>query len=756
MLWRRLWRGRSPKDQKPIEPGNASTEPGEPRSANAKEKAGVKGDSPIASPDQDAFGIDPFAKAIAQSVMSANAGEGLVYAVNGVWGSGKSSAVNLVLYHLSEAVEQQKIVITAFNPWWFSGAEALTMSFFQEFRATVGKSLSESAREAMASIGSRVSSAGPLLGGLAALAAMPAAGAAIAGGATLLEKLTQFDTTVEKEHQKLAKALAEQDKKFLIVLDDIDRLGTDDALQVFKLIKSVGRLPNVIYLLAFDRHLAEQMVAERFPAEGPSYLEKVIQGAFDLPEPDAEDLKQQLLATVGDVMGAPSEDKMQRFWNLFYDIVAPLLKTPRDTVRLSNAVTVVWPAIGEDVDRADFLAIEAIRLFLPSVHKAVRAHPEMLTDLQPEPNYNQQNLAEEYESVFVSALPPEQRDYAKRALRRLFPRLDAIWANLWRAGEENWQRDRLICSSTHFPTYFAFGVVNDAITAKESNALVAQAGTEDATAKALLAYLKMPRRKGGTRAALALQDLAARASDIEEAHIPQFLVDLFSVADKLDLKVDAGRGFNNYGSNQLRIHWLLNSLLMDRFDVPMRSAFVRDAAPHAAIGWLVSFSSRCKSIKEKRGTKEDEGHDNPVDDDTTEWLFDLSRDRLREAAESGALYDHQDLIYLLFRWRDRTTIDEVRAWTDGQLDNDRFVVAIAEDAIQESWSHGMGDGTFLGDRVARRTEYVNLTSLSELVDVDRLKERIRSLAEQKALDEEANAILARFMATPERDPGRLE
>jgi len=231
---------------------------------------------------------------MARSIQEADTRDGLVYAVNGVWGSGKSSAVNLILHHLAEPIASGKIVATAFNPWWFSGAEALTVSFFQELRATVGKSLDEKAREALASIGSRVSSASPLLGGLAALIATPAVGAAVAGGATLIEKLTRFDSTVEKEHRKLVDALSAQDKKFLIVLDDIDRLTTDDALQIFKLIKSVGRLPNVIYLMAFDRTLAEKMVSERFPAEGISYLEKVIQGAFDLPTPDPDDLRNQL------------------------------------------------------------------------------------------------------------------------------------------------------------------------------------------------------------------------------------------------------------------------------------------------------------------------------------------------------------------------------------------------------------------------------------------------------------------------------
>jgi predicted KAP-like P-loop ATPase len=86
----------------------------------------------------------------------------------------------------------------------------------------------------------------------------------------------------EKLHAELTRVLYEQKKRFLIVIDDIDRLAPEEALLMFRLVKSIGRLPNVIYLLVFDRHLAEAIVAERYPSEGAHYLEKIIQAGFDM------------------------------------------------------------------------------------------------------------------------------------------------------------------------------------------------------------------------------------------------------------------------------------------------------------------------------------------------------------------------------------------------------------------------------------------------------------------------------------------
>lgn len=713
----------------------------------------VLGDTPIRSPEHDAYGLDPIARAIARSVSASDANEGLVYAVNGPWGSGKSSVINLIQHHLSEDISAGRIASTAFNPWWFSGAEALTVSFFQEMRAIVGKSVDEQTREAIANLGGRLSAAGPLLGGLASLIASPAAGAAVAGGAAMIEKLTRLDSTVEAEYRKIAAALSAQDKKFLIVIDDIDRLSTDDALQIFKLIKSVGRLPNVIYLLAFDRGLAEKMIAERFPAEGGAYLEKIIQGAFELPIPDPDDLKDQLLESVGKVMGAPPDEKMQRFWNLYYDIVAPLIKTPRDVVRLSNSVKVSWPSVEGNVDRADFLAMESLRLLAPAVHQAIRNNGSILTGTAPDAMRDQKEARQEYDGLFVDIVPSPQRETIKRALRRLFPRLEAVWSNMFHTGDRRWWRDRLICAPEHFPTYFSFGVINGGITAIESDALIAASGTSGATAESLLRFLEAPRRKGGTRAALALQELTNRAGDIPKKNIPHLLREVFEIADKLDAKEDNERGFGGLGSNETRIHWLLNNLLLDRLDLAVRSDLIRDAAPYASLAFLVSLSDRCKSIKEDRGTDKDRGYENLVDDDTVDWLFELSLERLRSAAASGSLVETANLSGILYRWRDRSSADEVRTWTDAQIKNDLFVIALAKDVIQESWSYAMGGFGSLGDRVSRKTEYVNLKPMEPMLDIDRFQERVSTLLESGQLSSDDQAALERFQNAPKRDPG---
>src|SRR5580704_3711231 len=91
-------------------------------------------DKPISEPSEDRYGIDPFASALAASIGKMAAPEGTVIALNGPWGSGKSSAVNLVLHHLEKA-SSEEITVINFACWWFRGEEQLALAFFRELYA---------------------------------------------------------------------------------------------------------------------------------------------------------------------------------------------------------------------------------------------------------------------------------------------------------------------------------------------------------------------------------------------------------------------------------------------------------------------------------------------------------------------------------------------------------------------------------------------------------------------------------------------
>jgi predicted KAP-like P-loop ATPase len=487
-------------------------------------------DKPISEPSEDRFGINPFARALALSIRRLASPEGTVVALNGPWGSGKSSAVNLILHHLKDAIDAEEIVAINFACWWFRGEEKLALAFFRELYSGLGPKLGKRFKKVLPKLGARLLRAGSVVGPGIDLAGGAGAGTVAAGAMNWLSGFVQQNDSVEKLHAELAGTLAEQERRFLIVIDDIDRLAPDEALLMFRLVKSVGRLPNVVYLLVFDRQLAEAIVAERYPTEGPHYLEKIIQAGFDIPEPRRDDLRQQLLEQVGAICGSPGPDDVVRFMNVFYDVVAPEIRTPRDLIRLANGLAVTWPAVGAEVDRADFVGLEVLRLLRPSVYRALRANKDRLIGTtQSGMHRSQQEQRGEYDKILLDTIDPRDQERLRRGLMRLFPRLEAIWSNMHYSDDSEWSRQRRVCAGDHFDSYFRFSIGDDILPRSEIDQLVAQAADQAFITRSLRKALTVTRSGGGTKAALILDELNLHADSVADENVGPLLAAIFGL-----------------------------------------------------------------------------------------------------------------------------------------------------------------------------------------------------------------------------------
>jgi predicted KAP-like P-loop ATPase len=714
----------------------------------AIEQSPLSADRPISSPQEDIYGLDPFSSTIARSIETMSAPDGVVLAINGRWGSGKSSAINLILHHLRPAIEGDNLRVLQFNPWWFSGPEALTLAFFRELGATIGPSISDQAKSALIALGERLVPAAPLIGALTNFATGGLAGGLASGAASLVGNLIKSDKTIEEQYSTISGALSEQSVRFLVIVDDLDRLNPDDALLMFRLIKSVGRLPNVIYLLAFDRELAEKTVHSRFPSEGPHYLEKILQAPFQLPAPQSFDLRNRTLTFIEHICGAPPEDQIVRFMNIFYDVIAPHIKTPRDVVRLANALRVTWPAVAGDVNRADFIALEALRLFATSIYDAIRDNPERLCG-KPDSGDQRPHAAKgkDYDDLLLSKVKESLRQQYRVALMRLFPRLDSVWSNTWHTDEEGWQRERLVCSRRHFDTYFAFSVGTDVLQASELAQVIGSVGDEQYVRELLKQSLRIRRKNGSTKVPLILEELTYHASEVAERDILPLLKALFQSADEMDVEFDRGGAFQ-IASNELRIHWLINRLILDRFGIEVRSQLFESAVEYAALGWLVDFARRCEG--DLKPDKRSPDREPIVTETTAKKIMNLALERLRRAASGGSLAIHPKLIFLLHKWIDFSgeNSNEVREWIKSAFRDDSFIIIIVRHLISSGWSH------VIGDRVARRSRSVQLEAIKELMDPRELISRVDELLASTATNPTDRETLEEFKGLSARSNRR--
>ena len=406
-------------------------------------------DSPIETLDDDRYGITPFAQSLAKSILNIKEPVGTTIALNGAWGSGKSSAVNLIRSELNKA-NDKTLVVTDFKCWWYRGEEALALAFLQNLNAVLKKNLGDKAKDLIPKLGQAVLQAGPALGPAIALATTGPFGAFASGAVAFAKGFFPEGETVEQIFHKLAKVLEQSNHRFLVIIDDIDRLNPDEALAIFRLVKSVGHLPNVMYLLVFDRSLADKAVAEKYPSEGPHFLEKIIQAGFELPAPLKSDLNKAILASVEEICGPINESQIRRIMNNFYDVVVPYITTPRHVVRFRNAISVTWPAIANDVSLADFIALEALRLYEPKLFQAIRVNKTRVCGVRQRDGRDSKEDARF--NRFITGIDEQRHDTVKLALQRLFPRLELLSYESEFIHE--WDAERRVCVEKHFDTYF--------------------------------------------------------------------------------------------------------------------------------------------------------------------------------------------------------------------------------------------------------------------------------------------------------------
>jgi len=691
-------------------------------------------DAPILTPEDDLFGIDPFARALAKSLINLNLPIGSTIALNGPWGSGKSSAVNLIRHHIKTEVDNGKLELHDFKCWWFRGEEALTLAFLQELNSALLESLGDKAKELIPRLGKTLLQARPIVGTVTNLLTGGIGGEAVSASMDFASRFFPEGERVETLFQKLSKTLAEQNKRFLVLIDDIDRLTPDEALLVFRLIKSVGRLPNVMYLLVFDRGLAEKAVREKYPSEGPHFLEKIIQASFELPLPARDDLNTAALSQIEKTCGQPKEqDQLVRFMNIFYDAVAPYLNTPRDLVRLSNAMSISWPPIANEVDIGDFVALEVMRLFEPKLYDTIRLKKNDVCGTRSD--YGSHDDPKEEIQKFLEVIPEERREQAKLVLLRLFPRFENMgYGSEWL---EQWRAQRRVCSNEHFGTFFRLTIGNETLSAAEINEFIENCGSETYVKETFFKALGVIRKNSKSKVPLLFDELNVHASKIQKEKLKPLISAIFEIADDIYREEDRERG-GYPGDNHLRIHWLIRKLTLDRSSLDERTDIFLLACQNAQIGWFVDFVC---SVESQHSPGEGKGPKRPeeclVNKDSIGQLKRHALECIESHAARGGLIDHPLLASILFQWKKLSENGSVRVreWVGAQMKDDASVAKLTKAFTSESWSQGLGM-IGLGDRVSVPKVRASVSSLEEILDITEFRCRLEEMEKKKTLDKE--------------------
>lgn len=225
----------------------------------------------IRSPEYITDGKKVYAETIADLIINSPIRDrSFAVGIAGEWGAGKT----LVLSEIDNLLKG-KAIIVKFKPWNSKSPDLLIDDFFSELRkeidgknSNIGETISKYAAHIIElDVDKRLSS------------------------------LVKFGSVASKEistiaslKKKVEDLLIDLEKNVVVLIDDLDRLDSDELFETLRIIRNTADFRNVVYVVTYDQDYVSRMLEGKGIVNAERYLEKIFTTTVSLPtyEPSAK------------------------------------------------------------------------------------------------------------------------------------------------------------------------------------------------------------------------------------------------------------------------------------------------------------------------------------------------------------------------------------------------------------------------------------------------------------------------------------
>ena len=360
----------------------------------------IDADRPVASREEDRLGFAPIADRLSNAIMRQSAPNGFVIGIEGRWGTGKTTLINLTIEALKRVGPTAPEIVN-FSPWLVGDREELLKSLFDELASAAvridpiikneGASAAKKSRFSIRdperwklaekerfrkSLGPKLKAFGSFAGSLGKLArTAEALGLPLAGLASAaLERSGEFAQTImarepaSKRKAELVNELAKLSRGIVVFIDDLDRLEPREVSEVLRLIRAVADFPNIIYVLSYDPTIVADTISRSLQVgDGKAFLEKIVQVSFRVPRPEAFDLRRWFQTEVQRLFHSHLDPEKnpastERTKAVIDQQGGRYLETGRDVTRTLNALRLhAVPLLGR-IDIEDMIWLQLIKI----------------------------------------------------------------------------------------------------------------------------------------------------------------------------------------------------------------------------------------------------------------------------------------------------------------------------------------------------------------------------------------------------------
>lgn len=581
-------------------------------------------DEPWRSGDPDPLLRRAYAARAADLIRSSHSFDSsVVFGLSGPWGSGKTSMVNMIVEQLGE--NDSAWAVARFTPWATTDITGLITEFYSSLTHVLPRRRGKDVKTALANL-TRVAAPAATL--------IPFAG----GGAAEALRASSEWLAKTPPWNDAFKSACEQLKKLgipiLVVVDDIDRLHADELTTLLKVVRLLGRLPGVQYLLAYDddtilRSLRASLLLGEHDGSAERFMEKIVQYPLIVPpllrHQQIDLLRAGILRDGRFEEGSLALDRLDGLMDCF----VALLQTPRAIDRYFAQIRHHLPLLpAEEIDDGDVMLLTLLRVRFPEIFNSL---PELRYELT-HGHRNELDLSGDttdlgttmvrYNSApLIELAPKHQQDAVRNVVLSLFPKLDDGKGSTLQPSIPP-TTSRGIGTEEYFDRYFAMVIPeNDVSDAVVKDAVVrATVGESDA-------FLSLFGPK--SRAALPLILQKAQAATAELAIDGRANVDTLSDDRRLSLATALARAvamigdkdFSVFSVSRQTLNWMGEQLRLLSNDVDSHQVLQALQELPGTVERLICWSAVTRDSERALETE------------TIDWRRQVSEALANEAAE---------------------------------------------------------------------------------------------------------------------------
>lgn len=251
--------------------------------------------------------------------------------------------------------------------------------------------------------------------------------------------------------------------KFIIVIDDIDRMTNFEIQQIFILVKSLADFDNIVYILPFDRNVVINSLKEIHSDYSTNFIDKIIQIPVIVPDIKESDMTNYITNEIKPLYNEYFERNITQSYefNNLQILIKPFIKNIRSLKKYYNTLNFYLKFI-DDLNINDYILLILIQTFEYSVYLILKDNKEIL--LGNKNNFVNDGEIKKLVTNFWDKIEKEAKissfDNLYMIIQHLFPMLNGKkgFKDYNSKNNENLNKFHNIASKNHFDKYFTLNL----------------------------------------------------------------------------------------------------------------------------------------------------------------------------------------------------------------------------------------------------------------------------------------------------------